>query len=354
VAARTVLVLLVIAAACGMAAAQPERAQNPAPTLHTAEQEIAEALRPGALAIADPLAVFSFVLRNLPERVQVYPTENYYYFRFVHNGVPYTGNIRLAAADRDLGKVHFAYNEQPSDWRPEPPVRHRALDGSQGVTVTKLAPLTYRVEHDGKAVTLVLNDLTSVKPPAGLLRPDEVFLGPVFDESGVRFFLVFNSRLRIFHYLLDEAELRADELSAAGGGGAIEIGKRTGFAFYRDGARRVLIGVNERNSRLNTLFDGPFDQLPENFIEGGALRDAIIRVSPGVKDRIDRFGNFSDGSSRYLIHPYRLYRTANDLMVFHRCMTSKAVAVANRPRCFVIGDDESLKRNPLPLALKRR
>ena len=37
--------------------------------------------------------VFAFVLGQLPERVQVYPTENYYYFGFIHNGVRYQGEF---------------------------------------------------------------------------------------------------------------------------------------------------------------------------------------------------------------------------------------------------------------------
>ena len=40
----------------------------------------------------------------------------------------------------------------------------------------------------------------AVKPPPDMLRADETFLGPIFDESAIRFFLVFNSRLKIFHY----------------------------------------------------------------------------------------------------------------------------------------------------------
>ncbi len=127
---------------------------------------------------------------------------------------------------------------------------------------------------------------------------------------------------------------------------AILIGKRTGFAFYRDGERKVLIGVNERSSRLNTMFDGPFDQLPENSIEGDALRDAIVAADPAVKGKIDRLGHYLDGSGRYLIHPYLLYRAPGDLTVFHRCMTSKSVPDAQKPRCFVISDEQSRKRKP--------
>jgi len=76
--------------------------------LHTNETEIGEVLRDGGVSIEDPLAAFGAVLKNLPERVQVYPTENYLYFRFTQKGTVYVGNIRLAAADRDFGKVNFS------------------------------------------------------------------------------------------------------------------------------------------------------------------------------------------------------------------------------------------------------
>src|SRR6185295_6638310 len=133
-----------------------------------------------------------------------YPTENYFYFRFTHNGAVYTGNIRLAAADRDQEKVNFAYSEQPTDWNPAPKTRHVTLGREQGVAVDKAGPLTYRVAHAGKAVTFALNDLSAVRLPREMVRDDETFLGPVFDESGIRFFLTFNTRLKVFHFLLDE------------------------------------------------------------------------------------------------------------------------------------------------------
>ena len=134
--AKAILVLATLAASV-TAFAQAERT-NPAPRLTTNEVEIVEALRPGALAIDDPVAVFAYVLGQLPDRVQVYPTENYYYFRFIHNGAAYTGNIKLAAANRDSGEVNFAYGEPPSDWNENPPGRHTALGAAQGVTVEKL------------------------------------------------------------------------------------------------------------------------------------------------------------------------------------------------------------------------
>lgn len=56
--------------------------------------------------------VFQFVFNQLPDEVTVYPTENYYYYSFYHNGIELSGNIRLDALDRDKGIVHFAINAQ--------------------------------------------------------------------------------------------------------------------------------------------------------------------------------------------------------------------------------------------------
>ena len=59
-----------------------------------------------------------------------------------------------------------------------------------------------------------LNDVSQIKPPAGAIGPDERLIGPVFDESAVRFFLVYNSKAKVFHYILDETAPVPDELAA--------------------------------------------------------------------------------------------------------------------------------------------
>jgi hypothetical protein len=108
----------------------------------------------------------------------------------------------------------------------------------------------------------------------------------------MQFFLIFNSKLRIFHYILDETSRIADELAPT--------------------------------------------QLPENFIEGDILRNAIVASDPSVKGEIDRLGNFRGESGRYAIHPYMLYKKESDLLVFHTCATSRRVPSASYHRCFVI------------------
>jgi hypothetical protein len=315
-------------------------AQDLRPKLHTNEAYVEEAMRATSLAVNDPIAVFAFVLDSLRDRVNVYPTENYYYFSFIHNGTRYAGNIRLAASDRDEGKAHFSYYKDLSEWDRNESVSYVLLDASQGVKVEKVDRLIYRLTHKQKSVVFNLNDLALVKPPATALGRNERFLGPIFDESAIRFFLVYNEKLRIFHYILDETVKVADDLVPVKSISRIVIGKRTGFAFYRDQRldRKILIGVFEGNARVNNYFDGPFDQLPDNFIEGETLREILVAVDPKLKGEIDRFGIYRDGNRRYAIVPYLHYRTEADLFAFHNCATIKKISANSYYNCFVVDD----------------
>jgi hypothetical protein len=311
------------------------------PRLHTNEALVDEVNRAGAFDVADVKAVFAFVFNSLPDRVKVYPTENYYYFSFYHRGVRYMGNIRLENELRDQGKVHFAYEIEPADWNGKEQLFHAVLDAAQGLAVEKLDKLVYRLAFGGKEVVFELNDLSAVVPPAGLLAADERYLGPVFDESAIRFFLIYNPKLKIFHYVLDETVAVADRLAAAPMTDRILIGKRTGFAFYRDHKRerKILIGVFEQNARLNTYYDGPFDQLPDNFIEGESLRASILQVDPALTGRIDRYGSAPGGEIRYMIAPYVHYRRVQDLARIHRCAGVAKIPADHYYRCFSVEED---------------
>jgi hypothetical protein len=328
-------------------------AQSQMPALHTNQAYIQEATRESGLDVKDPKAVFAFVFANLPDQVTVYPTENFYYFTFINNGVPYDGNITLDARTRDEGKVIFAYSEDLEGWRNDTPNAHIVLDASAGVQLEKIDRLVYRMTYSGKSVVFKLFDLSNVRPPASALAPTEKFIGPVFDESGIRFFLVFDQKLKVFHFILDETVKVADQFEPSPRTDRILIGKRTGFGFYRDQLRdrRILIGANQLNMATNTYFDGPFDQLPDNFIEGDSLRDALIASDPSLKGKIDRFGGFPGREERLGIDPYWPYRSVSDLYVFDRCATARQ----NKPSyylCFAVEYDRA--RHPYLLADRPR
>jgi hypothetical protein len=333
---------VITALAVHVGAAAQESGQAQLPTLHLNQSYVDEVTRPCSLDVKDPKAVFAFVFGSLPDHVKVYPTENYFYYTFICNGVPYDGNIRLDASNRDEGKLIFAFSEDLEGWRGETPENHMILDASGGVQVEKIQELLYRVTYQGKSVEFALDDLSGVRPPASALAADEEFLGTTFDESGIRFFLVFDKKLKIFHFILDETIKVADQFEPSPRTDRILIGKRTGFAFYRDHLRdrKILIGAYEANMLTNTWFDGPFDQLPDNFIKGEALRDALIAAYPDLKGRIDRFGGFPGGEERMGIDPYIPYRTVSDLSIFDRCAEAKR----NSPSyylCFAIEYDKA-------------
>jgi hypothetical protein len=188
----------------------------------------------------------------------------------------------------------------------ETPGFFQALDASNGVTLEKLERFVYRMTYGGKSVVFELNDLSLVKPPADALALKETFIGPVFDDSGVRFFLVYNAAINNFLYILDETVDVTDDFATGPRGDRILVGKRTGFVFYRDRRRdrKILIGVYGENVDVNNYFDGPFDQLPDNFIEGEVLRDSILKVQPNLKGKIEGLGGTADGEMRYSIGAY--------------------------------------------------
>jgi hypothetical protein len=307
------------------------------PVLHTNKAYVEETLAGSSLDVTKPDKVLDFVLSSLPPRVKVYPTENYFYFNFTNAGVRWTGNLRFDVETRDEGKVHMTYYKEFTGWQQQEDSDFTVIwDEAKGVKVERLAPLFYRVTKGNRSVEFELNDLSDVKPPEDVLRAGERYLGPVFDESGIRFFLVFNPDLKQFSYILDETVAVADELIETRVSPSLTIGRRTGFAFVRDryAPRHILVGVYAGNIASNNYLDGPFDQLPDNFIKGDELRDAILTVSPEQAGTIDRYGNSEDGSVRYLIAPYMTYETIEELESVTRC--SEAEPLPHYYACFSV------------------
>ena len=316
----------------------PALAESDGVWLRTNQAILEDLARQSEFDLTDLLVMFDRVLATLPSEVTVFPTENYYYIQFRFGGLDYAGNIRLAANDRDSGIVHFAYFAAASLSGGEGEMFYKALSIADGVEVQKIDELAYRVTSNARSVVFRLNDLTSTTPPAGVLGQAEDYLGPIFDESGLQFYLVYNRDLKIFHYVLNETEPVLDWFRPAAFSDRIMIGHRTGFAFYADQqiGRKILIGVHAANSAVNNYYDGPFDQLPDNFIQGNALKDAIEASDPNIAGRIDRFGYFETGEGRYLIGPYLTYSAEVELSAFDLCATNQSIPPERYHACFAI------------------
>jgi hypothetical protein len=341
-AAHTVAAALLLASAGLAQAAEPRIYYN--------KDYVEDAIAKPAFDISDKMAVLSAVLNGLPDTAKVYPTENYFYFSLYHLGIKYAGNLRFDISDRDRGIVHFNYFKDFTDWQRDEAGFSAELSPADGVTLTKAGALLYDLEFRGKKVRFELNDVSGAKPPADAVRPNETYIGPVFDESAIRFFLVFDNDRKIFLYLLDETQPVADQFDISEVSDRISIGVRSGFAFYEDrhAPRKILIGVNLANTSVNNYLDGPFDQLPDNFLEGDILKNAILAATPESEGKIDRFGNSPDGETRYLIAPYMQYESPTELGVIAKCAATEALPVYYNCFSYTGGgsDDDSPSDTP--------
>ena len=164
----TALTLAGIATATALATAAKAETQ---PRLYLHQTYVEDATRPATLDVKDPMAVFKFVLDSLPDRVKVYPTENYFYFQFFHRNIRYAGNLRLDVTDRDEGKVNFAYFEDLAEWTYyDELITHRLLDAEAGVKVEKVSALVYRISYGDKSVRVRAQRSVQREAAAGRVR----------------------------------------------------------------------------------------------------------------------------------------------------------------------------------------
>lgn len=313
-----------------------------APKLYTQQDYIDDLQHPAVFDISNVSEVFQFVLNSLPKRVRVYPTESYYYFYFFYKGIKYSGNIRLDIEIRDKGQLFFNYFKATTDWL-EDSHDYKAVYGApDGVLVTRLREFVYQVRFKNAEVVFELNDMSNAVPPRNAITGDERFIGPIFDESGIRFFLLFSRINKTFLFVLDETAPVLDELVPSSVANRIFIGRRTGFAFYREPSlgRKILIGVHDRNVTVNNYMDGPFDQLPDNFLHGDELRQAILVIQPNLKGKIDRFGNLPDGEVRYQIEAYAQYRDEEELLTLSECAETKPLPIVESCLSLLIDDED--------------
>jgi hypothetical protein len=308
----------------------PAAPPTPRPAVSTQQVQTHESyisdLRAQALDLADIMSIFRHVFSSLPPTVKVYPTENYYYFRFETRGREIWGNLRLDAEDREKGLLDFAYFAASN--RPEhmddllADSKYKQLSSTDGVLVRRVRPLVYEVTFEHKTVRFELNDLPQTPPGFMGMLPSEHFVERTFDDSGFQFVLIFDTKTADFRFVLDEEAPLPDVLVPLADG--LLLGRLTGFAFYDDKPRRrkILIAVDAENMKRNNYFDGPFDQLADNFVKDDTRKMLMEEAYPYARGRIDRRGVFlsADGSNsgnRLALTPYYTYSSLDDLRLFY-------------------------------------
>lgn len=318
-----------------LAALFPARAAEDAPEL-ALHQKLTEAWRAEGIDLRHSDAVFAWVFRHLPEEVWVYPTENYYYWRLTADGREIRGNFRPASGEREKGILSFAYAE----WRefpdevPEDPslTRVRRFSAEDGVTVKCVDPLTCEISSEGKTVRFHLHNIPQLPPQSFQLPPDEVFVERTWDESGLPFFLCYHKQARCFFWVLNEEKPVAEIFAEPAPG--IVRGRRTGFYFWTDathGNRKILTAVRGLSVRRNDYFDGPFDQLADNYAAQVPLRKYIAEAFPAIAGEIDLHGYFTSGTdkgNRVALTSYLIYGSAAEAVEFTRKAAAAPIPVA--------------------------
>jgi hypothetical protein len=311
---------LIVPAAVSLATSLRSAAGSPALVL---QQTITEGLKAGGLDLKDPVAVFGTVFAQLPAEVTVYPTENYYYWQLYCNGREIRGNIRLPSGQREKGILCLGYaefDEFPAAGGPEREIlASKYFSREDGVDITCPDGFTSIVKYKRKSVTFHFHRIPQLPPKRFALPADEVFVERTCDESGFQFFLLYNTASKYFLWVLNEEVPVPDHFHPLADG--VLLGRRSGFVFWTDktnGSRKVLAAVREESVDRNDSFDGPFDQLADNYADQTGIRKYIELALPSCKDRIDKWGYFTDAPEpkRVALNNYGTWHSVSEVLEF--------------------------------------
>lgn len=289
------------------------------------EHEI-RAIRQPLVDLNRPLDVLEFLIREAGGEMTVFPSEGYYYFQFQNGPWKVHGNLRFDLVDAAKGGLNFAYYV-PAARGGQAPDFYGLLSARDGVQLTTLSPFELELRFRGRLTRVHLYDASA---EAGALRPagrDETYVGPVFDESGARFHLLFDESADAFLFVLDESAPRPETYTSLESWPALELGNRSAYAFYSDKAqdRRILVGVSNGAIRANSYFDGPFDQLPDRFVDPVRLQALIVRATPELGGQVGPRGLYLDAENlRALVTPYLKYDDPIELLQLAACMGAQA------------------------------
>lgn len=246
------------------------------------------------------------VFAELPDDVAVLPTEHYFYWQRSMDGQPLHGNLRFANGLRERGILSFGYaGEQVAE--------SQHFTAVEGVVLSCADAFTVSVGFRGKCVRFHLHELPQA-PPSFALHADERFVERTCDESGCQFYLIYLTTENCFLWMLEETPAAPLEVLQP----SIYLDRRTGFVFWKQDDRFVLAGVAHANIQANNAFDGPFDQLADNYALTSGRQALLEKAVPECAGRIDAWGNYLDTPKpqRVALVPYCPYTSLDQAQAF--------------------------------------
>lgn len=280
-------------------------------------REVTTAADPQACS---PNEVLNDLFKQIGPVATIYPTENYYYFSFFRGGKSYSGSLRLAVDSRDKGIVQFACYETYTSWLEVDGAAgiQKELSQANGVFVKKIGNFEYDIAIEGVVVKFLLNKIDQT-PDKDKLGTGEKFAGRLLDDSGLVFDLVYNRTEKVFYFVLDTKSRVTDAFVKLKD--KVYVGKRTGFVFFEDVIlkRFILIAVHSEEIYKNSPYDGPFDQLPENFYEEVGFWGYVYDAHPELLGKLTAGGTYLESELIFGILAYRAYVSKKDLEFIDSC-----------------------------------
>jgi hypothetical protein len=303
------------------------------------EDMIRETNTPSDSDACNPASVLRDLLRQIAPTATVYPTENYYYFGFFRGGNSYSGSLHFSVDNRDNGIVEFACYRAFTSWL-EPHIHDvvmKYLSKDDGVSVIRIHKFVYDVEFQGTKVRFLLNKINQTADDDILSNGDE-FVGRLCDDSGIMFDLVYNRPQKAFYFILDP-QIKVNETLVKIENN-VYIGSRTGFVYFDDidVHRYILVAVNRDEVHNNSPYDGPFDQLPENYYDDIDFWSYVYDARPDLVGKLTNGGVYlnRDPVVIFGLAPYQQYKSLTDLEFVDEC-TNKFQDHAKRVLCLTRG-----------------
>jgi hypothetical protein len=216
------------------------------------------------------------------------------------------------------------------------------LTSSSELKIDAPDPFTRHLTYGGKTKTFKFYRVGWKRPDSLHLPSEHEYVGTGMDESGIRFHIVENLKTPHLMFVLDESVTVPEVFKVLPNSkNRLIIGTRSGFVFLNDPdpSVRLLVGVNARNVRRNNYYDGPFDQLPDLYVDQTRMGQRLERSYPMYAGKIDRYGNFlsdpNDGS-RVAVVPYTIYESEQELVNQLEACEARKLDVADRLVCMSI------------------
>ncbi len=253
--------------------------------------------------------MFQAIFAQIPKETQVLPTEHYFYWQGVSEGKSVRGNLRFANGLRERGELSFSYTCGEFSASPH-------FTAKDGVILTCEDAFTVVLQSAGRTVKFHLHELPQTPPSASQLLPGEQFVERTCDESGLRFYLIYQREGNCFNWLLDEAT-PGNFVPLEGN---LHHETRTDFVFEITPQRKLLVGVKQSHVRANDAYDGPFDQLADNYAEASGRQALLEKAVPECAGRIDAWGNYRDTEKpqRVGLVPYFIYPNLQEMKAWRK------------------------------------